>query len=444
MRSRRAISSVVGMVFAIIALTSTITYISYSMGILNNYNQSVLTQNQQLTNVGMEKFQISSVTVPNSKLNITIADTGSLPINFTKIWIQNTTATDWVRSYVPTNNFLSPGGILTNVGQSIPVYINAANSYNVKMVTSRGNTQSFTVNSASAVKLNIQMMFLPPTVSSGFTTELLMVVINNSTGTLTNISPSSLPSPTYGAGNTGNLQCNAGSVSPASYNTLAPGSAAYFTWSITTVGGNSGDTCTYNLTNPLQNGYSQTVSPPTPLTMTTVTLSSTTYAQNAGVVTNDYTAFRWTEGNTWNKDWSVPSCQTIDFQVTVSNNNQTAGGYNLWLSKNSQIMFYPTITPPNGKIDPTPYFIVNSVTLSPLGITKYTDNSIGIPNQGGIDTLYFGAQSAGSGGQESTCLQSNTPYFGSIVLYGKFTKNSGDITGGNYAQTIPFLAIISN
>ena len=108
MRSRRAISSVVGMVFAIIALTTTITYISYSMGILNNYNQSVLVKNQQLSDVGKETFQISSVTVPNGKLNITIADTGNLQINFTKIWIQNTTATDWTYSYVPTNNFVSP------------------------------------------------------------------------------------------------------------------------------------------------------------------------------------------------------------------------------------------------------------------------------------------------------------------------------------------------
>ena len=292
MRSRRAISSVVGMVFAIIALTTTITYISYSMGILNNYNQSVLTQNQQLTDVDKEKFQISSVTVPNGKLNVTIANTGSLPIQFTKLWIQNTSATDWVNSYAPTNSFVSPGGVLTNVGQNIPVSINPSNSYNVKMVTSRGNDQTFTVNSANVAPLNIQLLFFPATVAGGFNTTLTMIVINNSTGMLTNITPSPLPVPTYtGSGTT---KCTAGAVSPSKYNTLAPGSTAVFTWNVK-VSGAGGDTCTFEFTKPLQNGYSQTVQ--ATATITEVSLSSTTYAQNAGLLTITYTSFQWIQIN---------------------------------------------------------------------------------------------------------------------------------------------------
>ncbi|MDE1764487.1 MAG: hypothetical protein KGH88_09665, partial [Thaumarchaeota archaeon] len=213
MKSRRALSTVVGAVFAIIALTSTVTYISYSMGILNNYNQSVLTKNQQLSDVNKEKFQISSVTVPNSKLNITIVNTGSLPINFTKIWIQNTTTTDWVRSYVPTHNFVAPGSVLTNIGQNSGVYINPANSYNVKLVTSRGNTQQFTVNSPNTSPLNLQLLAMPPTTPTGFKTQLVMIVTNNSTGTLINVSPRT---PTLVSHNA--TSCNVGVVSPTKIN----------------------------------------------------------------------------------------------------------------------------------------------------------------------------------------------------------------------------------
>jgi hypothetical protein len=113
----------------------------------------------------------------------------------------------------------------------------------------------------------------------------------------------------------------------------------------------------------------------------------------------------------------------------------------------------PTIIPSNAKITPTTYYLVNSVTLSPLGITKYADNSIGIPNQGGISTLYFGADAPGDDVQTThACgsgsppfgLQSGASYYGSIVIYGKFTKNAGDTNGENYAQTIPFLAVIAN
>ena len=457
MRSRRAVSSVVGMVFAIIALTTTITYISYSMGILNNYNQSVLVKNQQLTDVDKEKFQISSVTVPNGKINITIANTGSLPIQFTKLWIQNTSATDWVKSYVPVNNIISPGGVLTNIGQFIPTSINQSKSYNIKLVTSRGNMQQFTMNSVGTTPLNIQLMFLPPTITNGFQSELMMVVINNSTSTLTNIVPSLLPSPTYGVGNTGQLSCTAGSVNPPKYNTLAPGNAAFFTWAITASSGNPGDTCTYNLTQPLQNGYIQSTSPPLPLTIAAVNLSSTTYALNSGVLTMTYTSYKWTQGNTWKTGWAFPSQKTTDFQITVTNNNQTSGNYSLWISKNTQLMLFPTTPPPNNKVVPVPYFLVKCVTQTsgagcdsgpncstPPCVTPYVDNSTSIPNQGGSVTLYFGADTAGDGAQQAAnSLQPNTEYYGTLVIYGKFTKNSGN-SGGEYAQNMPFLAIISN
>ncbi|MDE1764370.1 MAG: hypothetical protein KGH88_09055 [Thaumarchaeota archaeon] len=442
MRTRRGIASVVGMVFAIIALTTTIAYISYSMGILNNFNQSVLVKNQQLTDVDKEKFQVSSVTAPNGKLDVTVANTGSLPIQFTKMWIQNTSATDWVNSYVPTNNMVSPGGVLTNIGQNIPVSINPANSYNVKLVTSRGNTQQFTMNSASASPLNIQMVFLPSTVSSGFKSELMMVVINNSTSTLTNISPSPLSSPSYGSNNTGNLVCTANSVNPPKYDTLAPGTAAIFTWDIETSGGNGGDTCTYAYTTtpPLQNGYKQVVSPPSPLTITIVNIANTPYAQNAGLVTLTYTSFKWSQDNTWNNNWQVPSDKITDFSIQMTNNNETKGG-TLWFSKNTQVFFQQTATNGNGVKAPLPFFIVKPMSGGESdGISSYTpDYFQGIANQGATATIYFGAASAGSNSQAGS-LGGGT-WYGIIVLYGKFTVHSGDNTGGQYAQTIPFMAV---
>ena len=66
MKSRRGISSVVGAVFAIIALGTTVGYITYSMTTLDNYNQTVLAKNQQLTDIANEKFQLSSATFVNN------------------------------------------------------------------------------------------------------------------------------------------------------------------------------------------------------------------------------------------------------------------------------------------------------------------------------------------------------------------------------------------
>src|SRR5260370_24244639 len=189
MRTRRGLSSVVGTVFAIIALSTTIAYVSYSMNILDKYNQTVLGTNQQSLDTSKEKFQVNSAAIVNNKFNITVINTGSLPINFTKIWVQNTTANDWISSYAPKTKVVTPGGILYNIGQNIPLNALSTNSYHIKLVTFRGNTQEFNVNSVGSAPLNIQFYTFPSAVPSGFTTELVMIVTNNQSSTLTNLSP---------------------------------------------------------------------------------------------------------------------------------------------------------------------------------------------------------------------------------------------------------------
>ena len=439
MRTRRALSTVVGVVFAIIALTTTITYISYSMNLLGSYDQTVLTKNQQLLNAGNEKFQISSVTVPNGKFNITVTNTGTLPINFTKLWIQDTNpaVTDSVRSYVPQKGFVTSGGTLTNIGQDlIDPSIVSTDPYNIKLVTSRGNAQQVTVNSASAQPLNIQLMFLPATVPSGFNATLVMIVTNNSTGTLSNISPSSLPNPTYTSISNDSPLCTAVSnvATPPSYNTLAPGSTAIFTWNIKTTGG-GGDTCKFTFNTPLQNGYSQTVS--ATATMTVVNLTSTSYAANAGIITLNYTSFRWTQGGSWNTGWGFHTGTTV-FSVQIINNNATnAGVDSLWISKNTILTLFIT-PPPNNNVG-TAAYIVKTVTLSPLGVGDYNpDNSVGVLNGGGTATIYFG--STVKGGHSLPPIAAND-YIGFVSLYGEFSKNAGGSTN-TYAQNLPFIGMI--
>jgi hypothetical protein len=432
MRSRRAISSVVGMVFAIIALTSTITYISYSMGVLNNFGQSVLVKNQQLTDVDKEMFQISSVTVPNGKLNVTIADTGNLPINFTKIWIQNTTATDWVHSYVPTNNFVSPGGILTNVGQSIPASINPAYSYNVKLVTSRGNTQQFAVNSISSTKLNVQLAAFPPNVDSGLSSQIVMIVTNNSTGTIVNLTPTASVSPAP----PGPPNCALGSASPSMANTLLQGETVVFTWPLTATG-TSGQVCT--VTAQLPNG--QTVQ--TTVTITQVSLTTATYAMAAGTLTMNYTDFQYTEGTSWNSGWQVPSTNPVAFSLKITNNNVTS---DFVISK--QTFFWLMDTANGNGVNNQQFYIVNSTNLStPISLNAYCGGGSGdycltISHGGGSAVIYFGASSVGAGGKNTSSLSSQHIYDAFLLFFGKFVNpNTGHTV--QYGQNIPFVALYS-
>ena len=437
MRSRRALSTVVGAVFAIIALTSTVTYVSYSMGILDNYNQSVLTKNQQLSDVNKEKFQISSVTVPNNKLNITVVNMGGVPINFTKIWVQNTTATDWVKSYTPTNNFVVPGGTLKNIGQNIPTSINAAYSYSVKLVTSRGNTQQLTLNSASAAPLNIQFFTVPSSVNVGYTTKLMMLVTNNGSSTITNIIPTT---PTI----SGTAVCTLSQASPSTYNTLAPGNTAVFTWTVSIVSGVNNQYCDFTSTPPIQNGYSgQTVT--ARVTVNLITFSQTLLAQNTGILTLNYTTFRWTQSSgtstgDWFTGWSMPGAPNTVFRFNVTNNNATS---DLYISYNSVMVIRGV-----GSSNILAFYIINSTTPgSPFTITPYTcsnpnDYCLKVP-AGKTGVLYFGANRAQAGSTSPTqsSLSGATQYYTNLLLYGKFSTSKTN-PGSTYAQSLPYIAIV--
>jgi hypothetical protein len=425
MRTRGGLSSVVGTVFAIIALSTTIAYVSYSMNIFDKYNQTVLGINQQSLDTSREKFQVTSATIVNNKFNITVANTGSLPINFTKIWVQNTTATDWTSSFVLGTKIVVPGGTLYNIGQNIPLSALSTNAYHIKLVTSRGNTQEFNVNSATA-PLNIQLYAFPASVNTGFKSELVMIVTNNGSSILTNIAPAALPA------TTGLATCTAGSVSPASYNTILPGSTAIFKWDVTVSGAN-GQTCTYTLNQPLRNGYSQTVQ--ATITVNVITFSQTNLAQNTGVLTMNYTTFRWTQGTTWNIGWSFPGANRTSFSVQMTNNNSTGDFY---VASYSQLAFQPSVAGTNN----ISFFIVNATTFSPLGVRGFDctihEYCVKIPT-GQTVTLYFAASTRQ--GTSINSLASNTQYYNVMLMYGKFAANQ-TATGTPYAQTIPYIAVI--
>lgn len=271
MKSRRGLSTVVGMVFAIIALTTTVAYVSYSMNTLGQFNMSVITKNQQTVDTGKEKFQISSVQVINNKFNITLVNTGTLPINITKLWVQNTTATDWTRSYIPVNNFVGPGATLKNIGQNIPLYYSSSSpSYHFKLVTSRGNMQEFNLNSIGSQPLLVQFNAIPNQIPPSFTTTLLMTVTNNMTGNnyLINVKPQTIGLPVYtGSGTT---SVSLVSQQTTAYPVLGPGNTAIFKWIYKATGLNAdtvkftvgvvGNPVTYSdtitLTDPLNAGFS--------------------------------------------------------------------------------------------------------------------------------------------------------------------------------------------
>jgi len=247
MRTRRGISSVVGMVFGIIAIATSIGYVTYSMNLLDQYNQSVLARNQISIDKGYENFQVSSVKISNGKFNVTVVNTGNLPINITKMWVQNTTATDWDNFY-SIGKLVSPGNTVTNIGQSSALSYKSSQSYNLKLVTGRGNTMQFSVGSQAVNPVTLQLQIIPHTLRSYSNASLVFIVTNNYTNNnlLTNISPN-VPSCSTTGGATFTLKSG---PNPPQYSYLPNGGTAIFQWDYNAIGANNTRiTCTDSLNN---------------------------------------------------------------------------------------------------------------------------------------------------------------------------------------------------
>jgi len=100
MKKRRGLSSVIGMIFLVIVLSSTIGYFTYGVNLIEQLNDEVIIKAMEMQDLAKEKFEISNVKIDGGKFNLTIHNTGELPINFTRIWVNNVTDSTW-----PLQNF---------------------------------------------------------------------------------------------------------------------------------------------------------------------------------------------------------------------------------------------------------------------------------------------------------------------------------------------------
>jgi len=247
-KNRKSLNSIIGGVFFLIIMVTGASYILYSMNQLDTFSQAIIAKNQQDRNKQQESFQVTGVTLANNKFNVTVQNTGMIPINITRLWAQNVTDPSWPVSKYTVNQIVIPGQSLSKIGQTLPLFAKPTQAYSLTLVTDRGNSQEALVNSANVKPLTMQLFALPDTVPTGFDTTILFAVTNNMTnnGGLSNLQPNlSVNAP---AGVTTTL---VGSP-PQPYPFLAQGDTTFFKW-IYLISGNAGQKV--NFTASLQNGY---------------------------------------------------------------------------------------------------------------------------------------------------------------------------------------------
>lgn len=237
MRKHRGLSAVVGTVFLVAVVIGALSYVTYSMNILGNFSESLMTEEKRQKDIQSEKFEIISVDItPTSKLDGVIKNTGQIPLEIKTLWIDEAGVNDDVKKFT-VDKTIAPGNSI-NLINSVDFDMNPAKGYTMKTVSGRGAVQTFYVNSVSSNNLYLQTHALPEVISTEFDTVVLMTVTNNATNdaTILNLTPNPLPTIDTSTCSPDCLATLVSGPTPISYPSLKLGETATFKWVYTVSG----------------------------------------------------------------------------------------------------------------------------------------------------------------------------------------------------------------
>jgi len=270
LQNRRGLATVVGTIFFVVIAASIVGYVTYNMNVISIISESIQTKQSINYERNTEEFEVVKVGTVNNKFNFTLQNTGNIPVNVTRLWVKNTTDSAWPASKFNINTAIAPGATITNVGQNIGLTALSTQSYIMKLVTERGSSQKLFLNSVGGESLYLKLHAAPTAVATGFTTTLILEVINTGTNQLLNLQ-SEMDSVVTSCGAT----CSHTKISgpdPTTFSSLVPGDVATFEWVYSLTGDNNDQ---FTFTTSLVNGIDTD--------STTVSVQAVQFAENAEV-----------------------------------------------------------------------------------------------------------------------------------------------------------------
>lgn len=273
LKNRRALSAVIGGVFMMIMMSTSITYTAVSMNQVAELAETVadkqVTDYEQFT----EEYEVVTISIADNQFNMTVKNTGDIPVHLNRLWVENTTSgSTWLPGKFELDLDVGSGQTVTNIGQNIGLTALDTQSYMMSLISDRGNAENIFLNSVGEESLYLQLHAFPTTISDGFTSVLILEVVNNGTTKLLNLQPNTMPSPSTSC--TGS--CSVTEVSgpiPSSYPSLDPGNTVQFEWVYEIYGTDTGDAQTFAAS--LVNGVDTATA--------TITVQTVDTAENANI-----------------------------------------------------------------------------------------------------------------------------------------------------------------
>jgi len=424
---RRGLSSIIGMIFLVVILSSVIGYFTYAINLVEQVNDQLIMKGIESFDKLKENFEILNIRIDGGKFNLTVQNTGELPINFTRLWVNNVTDNSWPLQNFTVNKVSTPGQVLYNIGQNLNLYALESQSYSLRLVTERGNLFNVQISSPHDKALEMNLFSTPHSVLTGHDVTIWYGVTNNNTdgSILQLITPQIKDPPDTTGGASATYQ--EGPI-PATKESLMHGNTAFFKW-IYKVTGSEGETVIFNATinNAKQGNYVIE-------SVEFVTLLGTVLAQNAGLLQVDYKSLEWAQGSSdWSTGWSLNNNVDTVWRINITNNDTTDTFY---IGEDTALVMIRVAS-----ASTSVFYIGDSATANPPTINEYADLGQNI-SPGQELRIYFGATQPGGTTEESTPAQKGINQ-SPILIFGKMCSGGGCPGSGiEYGQTIPFLGIL--
>jgi len=445
---RRGLSTIVGAVFFVLVMGTTIGYVTYSMDLLENLAYNVDAKQDTNLNRQNEAFEITAVSIDNNEFNLTVTNTGNLPINITRMFVKNMTDSTWNQTKHEIKKLIPPGVSVSKIGEGVGLSALDSESYDLKLVTERGNSLNTQMLSASGQPLEMILYTSPANPLTGQNVTLLYSVKNNLTkgSIIHTLVPDFRPPITTGSA-TAQLK---GSVMPASVEGLKPGESAFFKAIYYVEGGNT-EKITFNATIAGATA-GNFVSDTTVIDIPPVSESAINeiLGGQVGIIAMNFTSFEAcipggpvnqdcrSNSSDWTRAWNLTRSESYLFRLNFTNN----GAFPIIIEKATHLLGINVKTG-GGANPPAPFFIRadSNILLEDPG--AYVDLTKTLPANPDIQTpFYFGSKNPGEGAIQKTDTNAQiVSVF--VILFGYEDSDgiSGKTPGDTeYAQTLPFQA----
>ncbi len=151
--NRKGVSSVVGAAFFVVLFVLGFNLIVYELAQYDLYTHELLTRNQFERDRLSEILTIVDFKTAQNKMNLTVANTGGIPVRIVRLWVtnQSSTAPDRHQKF-NLNYLLDPGNTTRNIGYDLGTFL-ASQTFSARIITERGNSFAtfYTTAFASAV-----------------------------------------------------------------------------------------------------------------------------------------------------------------------------------------------------------------------------------------------------------------------------------------------------